>query len=141
VALHRHVAGSARQFRDRGHQPAEDRRHPAGNAGRAELERYERIQAERAGFGPQAPQRDPLEIHAGDREAPGILADILARDEAELSASQLRDLNLADEDHLANLYARWQGETQDALRSRYERELRATLPPEYHDEPLGGTAT
>src|SRR6185312_203143 len=112
-----------------------------GTRAAPELERYERIQAERIGFGPQIPQRDPLEVHAGDREAPGILADILARDEAELSASQFRDLNLADEDHLANLYARWQGETRDALRGRYERELRAALPPEYQDEPLGGTAT
>jgi conjugative relaxase-like TrwC/TraI family protein len=112
-----------------------------GTRAAPELERYERIQAERAGFGPQVPQRDPLEIHAGDREAPGILADILARDGAELSASQLRDLNLADMDHLANLYARWQGETQDAFRARYERELRAALPPAYADEPLAGTAT
>jgi hypothetical protein len=112
-----------------------------GTRAAPELERYERIQAERAGYGPQARQRDPLEIHAGDREAPGILADILTRDEAELSASQLRDLNLTDEDHLANLYARWQGETQDALRGRYERELRAALPPQYQAEPLSGTAT
>ena len=112
-----------------------------GTRAAPELERYERIEAERAGLGPQVPPRDPLEVHAGDREAPGILADILARDDAELSASQLRDASLASEDHLANLYARWQGETQGAHRGRYERELRAALPPGYQDAPLAGTAT
>ena len=96
-----------------------------------ELERSERIQQERAGYPSTPPARDPLEIHAGDREAAGILSDILQRDAAEVSASRLQDRNLAGADHLGDLYARWQGETRPAITSRYEQELRANLPPEF----------
>jgi hypothetical protein len=106
-----------------------------------ELERSERVQQERAGYAPTPPARDPLEIHAGDREAAGILSDILQRDAAEVSASRLQDRNLAGADHLANLYARWQGETRPAIISRYEQELRASLPPEFEGARLAGTAT
>jgi conjugative relaxase-like TrwC/TraI family protein len=106
-----------------------------------ELERSERIQQERAGYPATPPARDPLEIHAGDRAAAGILSDILQRDAAEVSASRLQDRNLAGADHLTDLYARWQGETRPAITSRYERELRASLPPEFQGARLAGTAT
>jgi conjugative relaxase-like TrwC/TraI family protein len=106
-----------------------------------ELERYERIQHERAGHAPTPPAREPLEVHAGDREAAGILSDILQRDAAEVSASQLQVRNLAGADHLANLYARWRGETTPAITSRYEQELRASLPPDFQGTKLAGTAT
>ena len=46
------------------------------------------------------------------REPVAVLADVLSRDGAELSASEIRQRNLANADHLAILHAIWTAETQ-----------------------------
>ena len=50
-----------------------------------------------------------------------MLADVLDRDGAELSASETRQRNLANADHLAILNAIWAAETRDARDDRYRR--------------------
>ena len=58
-----------------------------------------------------------------------MLADVLGRDGAELSASAIRQRNLADADHLAILNAIWTAETQAARHDRYRDLVTAALPP------------
>ncbi len=85
--------------------PARTRRLPAGPAPRA---------------GPGSP--DP-------REPIAVLADILDRDGAELSATEIRQRNLANADHLAILDAIWAAETRPARHDRYRELVMAALPP------------
>ena len=56
------------------------------------------------------------------REPVAVLADVLGRDGAELSASAIRRRNLANADHLGILHAIWTAETTRARHDRY-REL------------------
>ena len=58
-----------------------------------------------------------------------MLADVLSRDGAELSAAEVRRCNLANADHLAVLYAIWTAETRDARHDRYRQLVAAALPP------------
>jgi hypothetical protein len=58
-----------------------------------------------------------------------VLADILSRDGAELSASAIRQRNLANADHLATLHAIWIAETTAARHDRYRDLVSAALPP------------
>src|SRR6185437_11843386 len=83
-----------------------------------ELDRYDRLRRERAGHlpndsSPASPDR------VGQREPIAVLADILSRDGAELSASAVRQRNLANADHLATLHAIWTAETTAARNDRY----------------------
>ena len=48
-----------------------------------------------------------------------MLADVLCRNGAEQSASAIRQRNLANADHLANLHAIWAAETIAARHDRY----------------------
>jgi hypothetical protein len=103
-----------------------------------ELGRYERIRRERAGYlpgrsAPYGPGR------ADQREAVAVLADVLGRDGAELSASAVLRRNLADADHLAVLHAIWTAETQTARHQRYQDLVLAAVPPE-HRQPLSDRA-
>jgi hypothetical protein len=72
---------------------------------------------------------------AREREPIAVLADVLGRDGAELSASAIRQRNLADADHLAVLHAIWTAETQAARHDRYRELVTAALPPG-HRQPL-----
>jgi hypothetical protein len=63
-----------------------------------------------------------------------VLADVLSRDGAELSASAIRQRNLANADHLAVLHAIWTAETRDARRDRYRDLIAAALPPGHRGE-------
>ena len=63
-----------------------------------------------------------------------MLADVLSRDGAELSATQTRRRNLANADHLAVLNAIWSAETQDARHDRYRELVTAALPPSHRAE-------
>jgi conjugative relaxase-like TrwC/TraI family protein len=97
-----------------------------------ELERYERIRHERQGFapsefalGPGGPER---------REPIAVLADVLNRDGAELSATETRRRNLANADHLAVLHAIWTAETRDARHDHYRDLVAAALPPGHRGE-------
>ena len=75
-----------------------------------ELDRYERIRHERPGSpGLSARSRVPADRA---REPIAVLADVLSRDGAELSATETRHRNLANADHLAILHAIWTAETQ-----------------------------
>ncbi len=94
-----------------------------------ELDRYERVRQEQQGSlpaqlvsGPACP--DP-------QESAAVLADVLARDGSEVSASETRNRNLSDADHLGTLNAIWTAETRDAQDNRYRDLVLAALPPQY----------
>jgi conjugative relaxase-like TrwC/TraI family protein len=71
----------------------------------------------------------------GDKNALGVLAEVLDRDGQQLSASQTWQQALSDADHLAILHAIWTAETTPARQHRYEDLLTAALPPQYRQEP------
>ena len=103
-----------------------------------ELDRYERIRRDRAGyvfgqFAPGSPDK------ADQREAVAVLAEILGRDGAEMSAFAVRQRNLANADHLAVLHAIWTAETSTARHDRYRELVLAAVPPE-HRQPLSHRA-
>jgi len=98
-----------------------------------ELDRYERIRRERAGY-PAAPLSGAQPDRPGEREPIAVLADVLSRDGAELSATQTRRRNLANADHLAVLHAIWTAETQAARHDRYRELVMAALPPGHRSE-------
>jgi hypothetical protein len=103
-----------------------------------ELDRYEDLRRERAGYlsdepSPASPDR------AGQREPIAVLADILSRDGTKLSASAIRQRNLANADHLATLHAIWIAETTAARNDRYRSLVSAALPPG-HRQPLSHRA-
>jgi len=60
-----------------------------------------------------------------------VLADVLARDGSELSASETWTRNLSDADHLGILNAIWTAETRYAQDDRYRDLVLAALPPQY----------
>ncbi len=103
-----------------------------------ELDRYDRLHREGAGYPPglaaAAEQGGPRQ-----REPLAVLADVLGRDGAELSASQIRQQNLANADHLAVLNSIWTAGTQAARQDRYRDLLMAALPPG-HRQPLSHQA-
>jgi hypothetical protein len=98
-----------------------------------ELDRYERIQRERAGH-PAAPPSGAQPDRAGGREPIAVLADVLSRDGAELSATETRRRNLANADHLAVLHTIWTAETRDTRHDRYRQLVAAALPPGHRGE-------
>ena len=71
---------------------------------------------------------------ADPREPIAVLADILDRDGAELSATETRQRNLANADHLAILGTIWAAETKPAHDTRYRDLVMAALPPSYGHE-------
>jgi len=103
-----------------------------------ELDRYERLRRERAGYlsGQLAPGSSG---GADPREPVAVLADALSRDGAEVSATATRQRNLADADHLATLHAIWDAETQAARNDRYRDLVTGALPPG-HRQPLSQQA-
>jgi conjugative relaxase-like TrwC/TraI family protein len=64
----------------------------------------------------------------------GVLAQVLGRDGRELSATQIRESSLSDADHLAVLYAMWQGEIIPAREQHYRNLVTAALPDGYRGE-------
>ncbi len=103
-----------------------------------ELARYDRIRRERAGY-PPMPLFGAQSHQVGEREPIAVLADVLNRDGAELSASAIRQRNLANADHLATLHAIWTAETTAAGNDRYRDLITAALPPG-HRQPLSHQA-
>jgi TrwC relaxase/AAA domain len=97
-----------------------------------ELERHERNRQERDGYLPT--QRPAAPGGAGPREPIAVLADILDRDGAELSATQTRQRNMTNADHLAILGALWAAETRHAHDARYRDLVMAALPLGYRHE-------
>jgi hypothetical protein len=98
-----------------------------------ELNRYERIRHERQGFlraRPGAPGR----ARTDPREPIAVLADVLDRDGAALSASATRQRNLANGDHLGILQTIWSAETAGTRNDRYRELVLAALPPGYRQD-------
>jgi hypothetical protein len=96
-----------------------------GTRAAPELERYERIRREREGF---LPAKAAGSRNMDPREPIAVLADVLERDGAELSASETRRRNLANADHLGILHAIWTAETRGAREDRYRELVTAALP-------------
>ena len=97
-----------------------------------ELDRYDRIRHERHGFRASQPAPGPRGTEL--RESIAVLADVLSRDGAELSATEIRRRNLANADHLAVLHAIWTAETRDTRHDRYRQLVTAALPPGHRGE-------
>jgi hypothetical protein len=97
-----------------------------------ELERHERNRQERDGYLPG--QRSAPPGGADPREPIAVLADILDRDGAQLSATEARQRALANADHLAVLGAIWAIETKPAHDTRYRDLVAAALPPGYRQD-------
>jgi len=116
-------------------RPADPR---PGNRTAPELDRYERIRGERAGYPPR-PLFGTQPQQADEREPIAVLADVLSRDGAELSASVIRQRHLANADHLAVLHAIWTAETTAVRYDRYCDLVTAALPPG-HRQPLSHRA-
>ena len=114
-----------------GRRPADPR---PGTRAAPELDRYERIRRERQGFLPAQPAAGPGS--PDPREPIAVLADVLDRDGAELSASETRRRNLANADHLGILHAIWAAETRGARDDRYRELVMAALPPGYRQRAV-----
>jgi conjugative relaxase-like TrwC/TraI family protein len=121
-------------------QPAKVADPTPGTRAAPELSRAERIERERAGL-PEQPRRlTSLEKELA-RDPKAVLAEVLERDGTEYSATEVRQRNLADADHLARLHVIWQGESREPVNGRYERELRDALPDYLKEAKLSGTVT
>jgi hypothetical protein len=105
-------------------RPADPR---PGTRSAPELDRYARIRYERQGFPALQPGSDTGGVDP--REPIAVLADVLSRDGAELSAAEIGRRNLANADHLAVLHSIWTAETRDARHDRYHELVAAALPP------------
>jgi hypothetical protein len=105
----------------------------AGTRPAPELERSERARYERDGYLP-ALRPAPGPGSPDLREPIAVLADILDRDGAQLSATETRARNLANADHLAVLGAIWDAETKPARDTRYRDLVMAALPHQYRQE-------
>ena len=103
-----------------------------------ELGRYDRLRREHAGYPPGLPGAAVPDA-LGLREPVAVLADVLGRDGAELSASETRQRNLANADHLGVLHAIWTAETTAARDDRYRDLVLAALPAG-HRQDLSGQA-
>jgi len=101
-----------------------------------ELQRAGRTRRDRVAQPPPAPAGARPD-QPDEREPIAVLADVLSRDGAELSATQTRQRNLASADHLAILNAIWAVETRDARISRYRHLVTGALPPGYCGELSG----
>jgi len=111
--------------------PADPRRLDPPRPGRQRPDnpdRYERIRRERAGY-LSVPILHGQPQRADRREPIAVLADVLSRDGAELSASAIRQRNLSNADYLGILHAIWTAETAAARHDRYRDLVMAALPP------------
>ena len=104
-----------------------------GTRAAPELDRYDRTRPEHNGYPPGLPgTADPGSLDL--REPVAVLADVLGRDGAELSATQTRRRTLANADHLGVLHAIWTAETTSARDDRYRALVRAALPPGHRQD-------
>jgi hypothetical protein len=101
-----------------------------------ELGRYDRLRREHAGYRP-GPADAAFPGASGRREPVAVLADVLGRDGAELSASETRRRNLANADHLGVLHAIWTAETRSARDDRYRDLVLSALPADRRQDLSG----
>ncbi len=93
-----------------------------------ELARFHRLTKERVGEVLPGPRH-------GGREPVGVLADVLERDGAELSALETQERSFAAADNLAILHAQWQSEMSAAKAERYREMTMRALPEGYRGDP------
>ena len=111
-------------------RPADPR---SGTQPARELNRYDRIRHERQGF-LSAQAGAPGRGSTDPRGPIAVLADVLDRDGAALSASATRQRNLANADHLGILQTIWSAETAGTRSDRYRDLVLAALPPGYRQD-------
>jgi flagellar biosynthesis GTPase FlhF len=92
-----------------------------------ELARMRRLTAERTGSGP-GPAAGPDKQKCPERDAVSVLAEVMCRDGAVLSATETLASELSNADHLGTLGAIWYDVARRAQAARFEQELRASLP-------------
>jgi hypothetical protein len=120
-------------------EPARPADPASGTRAAPELQRYERIRAERQAF--PEPHRYPTGS-PDPREPSAVLADVLTRDEKQDAAHEIWLREIGDADHLGKLDAIWQDETAEARRHTWRAAIRQALPGQYRSANLdGGTAT
>jgi len=101
-----------------------------------ELARRERLERERAGLLPEPAEQPDDEV----RDPVAVLADCMDRDEAQVSASEYRQRELANADHLGILHARWADLAGTADHQRYHQLVNDSLPEEYRQDDFGPEA-
>ncbi len=85
-----------------------------------EIARQRRLQAERQSAGSAA---------AGEKDPIAILAPVVRRDDAELSATETREQALSDADHLGALHAIWMDQCRSDAYARYAQAVRDHAEP------------
>src|SRR5262249_33790101 len=86
-----------------------------------ELNRFRDLEEQRQG---QAPQRSPR----GDLdEGMAVLADVLARDATDLAATEYRELQRSNADHLGLIHAIWMDLTERADAERFRPHVQSAL--------------
>jgi conjugative relaxase-like TrwC/TraI family protein len=102
-----------------------------GPAPDPEVARQWRLRTDRDGTGPAAAvsKLDPI----------AILAPVLRRGPAELSATEAREQALSDADHLVTLHAIWQDQCRADASARYTRAVRQSASPADAEEILKDT--
>jgi TrwC relaxase/AAA domain len=103
-----------------------------GTRAAPELDRYDRIRLEQEGLLAAEPAAGSGSVDP--REPIAVLADVLDRDGAELSASSIRQRNLANADHLGILNVIWTAQTRRAREGRYQELVMAALPDRYRQD-------
>ena len=102
-----------------------------GPAPDPEMARQRRLQSDRGGIGPAAA--------VSDLDPIAILAPVVRRGPAELSATETREQALSDADHLGRLHAIWQEQRRAATAARYTRAVRQAASPADAEEILKDT--
>ncbi|HUY45105.1 MAG TPA: MobF family relaxase [Streptosporangiaceae bacterium] len=112
----------------------------AGSRPAAELERARTLIRERAGLGPEPAARGPdgggPEAAVPHRDPVAVLAEVLQRDGAVLSATETLRSELSAADHLGVLGSIWYDQVRNAQVTRFERSLRGVLPASGADTAL-----
>jgi len=103
-----------------------------------ELERARRLESQRDGHGALTGDGRLSVTQSDERQeaALGVLADVVERDGAELSALEYQQQRLRDADHLGMLNVMWQDQVWAARDGRYAAIVAAALPEGYRaDSP------
>ena len=101
-----------------------------------ELDRVHRLMRERAGLPPQAPATDDTQ----HRDPVSVVAEVMARDGAQLSATETLRRELSNADHLGVLGSIWYDLARRAQLTRFETMLRDNLLPADAEQALRDAA-
>jgi conjugative relaxase-like TrwC/TraI family protein len=95
----------------------------------ADLARAQRLKAARAGVQFTDTEADPLPM----------LAQVLRRDDEQLSATETRERSLSDADHLALLFAQWDDQVRSMSATRFAAAVLEVLPADQAKTILADT--